>query len=145
MKMYLGKTPMKSLNIKHYELSSNDCTMVPSDLQAGITGVAKGKKIVGTGKSFEFAYYGDLTTNSKRYVPTNINVIEISSIDYPVKSTLQLKHINKVDFSINQNVATVFIDGVEYTLSASVVSNMLTISCEKDIQLQVFYGKDNYV
>lgn len=145
MKMYLGKTPIKGLNVKHFEMDTNDCDMIASDMQAGKTAVARGKKITGTGKSFEFAYYGSLTTNARRYVPNDINVIEITSVDYPIKSNFALRSIKDVDFSTNQTIATIIIDSNECDLTVSVISNMLTISCEADIQLQVFYGKDNYI
>lgn len=145
MKMMYNGTQIKSLNIKHFEVSTNDCDMVASDMQAGKTAVARGKKITGTGKSFEFAYYGALTTNSERYVPSNINVIEIASLDCPVKSTLQLWLMKDVDFSSPQNIGTAIVDGSEYNLTVSVNSNILIISCDKEIQLQTFYGKDRYV
>ena len=81
MKMIYGGVPVNSMKLKHYEISTNDCDMVASDLQAGKTAVAKGRKITGTGKSFEFACYGQLDTNAKRYVPANINVVEICLIE----------------------------------------------------------------
>lgn len=145
MKMYLGKTPMKSLNIKHYELSSNDCTMVPSDLQAGVTGVAKGKKIVGTGKSFEFAYYGQMETNFPMIIPNNINVIEIASIEYPIRLTTVLSEMKALDFTVENMMAQVIIDGISYNVFVQVNQNKLNINCEKDFALEVFFGKDNYV
>ena len=145
MKMYLGETPVKSLNIKHYELDTNSATMVASDLQAGVTAFAKGKKVTGTGKSFEFAYYGQVETNLPLYVPNNINVVEVASTIYPIKLIIALNNMENVDFTIEQIVGTVTIDGVEYNISVQALNNILTISCEKSISLQVFYGKDNYV
>lgn len=145
MKMFLGNTPMKSLNIKHFEMNTNDCTMVPSDLQAGVTAVARGQKIVGTGKSFEFANYGKLKTNSSRYVPSNINIIELASSEHPIVLTLDLGDMKTVDFSTPKKVASVVVDGESYDLEVSVQSNILKVSCEHTFYLQVFYGKDNYV
>ena len=145
MKMYLGKTPIKGLNVKHFEMDTNDCDMIASDMQAGKTAVARGKKITGTGKSFEFAYYGDLTTNTNRYIPSDINIIEVASSEYPIKLNLELNLMNDVDFSVGQNIASVFIDNNTYDLIASVESNILRISCNESIRLQIFYGKDNYV
>lgn len=145
MKMIYNGAPIKSLNIKHYEVSTNDCTMVPSDLQAGVTGVAKGKKIVGTGKSFEFAQYGKLKTNARRYVPNMVNIVEVASTEHPVKLTIPLTDMKNLDFTTKQNVGSVIIDNVEYPLFAQVVSNILTISCDKSFYLQLFYGKDNYI
>lgn len=144
MKMYLGNTPIKSLNIKHYELDTNSATLKPSDMQAGITAFARGKKVTGTGKSFEFAQYGSIETNMGRYVPSDINIIELASSTYPIKLKTDLINLLTLDFSVNQNIASVIIDGVEYDLYVSVVSNIFKITCDKTFYLQVFYGKDNY-
>jgi hypothetical protein len=132
------------MNIHSYELSTNDCTAIPSDLQAGVTCVAKGKKITGTGKSFEFATYGALETNSMDYVPTTINVIEIASIEYPIKSSIALNKITDIDFSTEQNIGTVVVDSIEYPITVSIENSILTLNCEKTIWLQVFLGRDNY-
>lgn len=142
MKLMLGNTPVKKMMIHN---DTQDATMVASDLQAGVTCYAKGQKVVGTGKSFEFANYGSLRTNLSRFVPSDINVIEISSTEYPVKMSLTLDSIQGADFSTPQQIGTVIIDGVEYALTVSVVSNILKFVCDKTFYLQVFYGKDNYV
>ena len=144
MKMMYNGTQIKSLNIKHYEMDTNSCDMIASDLQAGKTAVARGKKITGTGKSFEFAQYGTLETNMGRYVPSNINIIELASSVYPIKLKTNLIDLLTLDFSTNQNIASVTIDGIEYNLYASVVSNIFKITCDKTFYLEVFYGKDNY-
>lgn len=143
--MIYGGVPVNSMKVKHYELNTNDCDMIASDLQAGKTAVARGKKITGTGKSFEFAYYGDFTANTRRYVPSNINVVDVSSTEYPVKLSINLLSMQYMDFSGEQKVAKIIIDNNEYDLTVSVQSSMLKISCEKNVRLQVFYGKDNYV
>ena len=145
MKMMYGGTQVRGLNVNKFDVSTNDCTAIPSDLQSGVTCVSKGKKITGTGKSFEFANYGFLSTNSRRYVPSYINIIEVSSSEYPIKLSLDLISMRNVDFSTEQLIGTVSVDGVEYDLKASVQSNMLKVACDKTINLQVFYGKDNYV
>ena len=75
--------------------------MIASDLQAGKTAVARGQKITGTGKSFEFANYGELRTNADRFVPSNINVIEVSSMEYPIKLSISLTEMVDIDFSQN--------------------------------------------
>lgn len=144
MKMFYGNTPINSMKVKHYELSTNDCTAIPSDLQSGVTCVSKGKKITGTGKSFEFAQYGTLKTNAGRYVPSEINIIELASSNYPIKLKVNLMDSISLDYSINQNIASVMIDNIEYDLYVSVVSNILKITCDKTFDLQVFYGKDRY-
>lgn len=46
MKMYYGGTPIKSLNVKHYEMSTSDATVQPSDLQSGVTCYARGQKLL---------------------------------------------------------------------------------------------------
>lgn len=145
MKMYLDGKSVNSLHIIKHDIDTNSATMVASDLQAGITCFARGQKITGTGKSFEFANYGHLDTNLSRYVPTDINVIEIASTEYPIKSNINMTSVNSVDFSNEQLIGTVIINGTEYDLVASVKSNIMKITCDETIRLQIFYGKDNYV
>lgn len=98
MKMYYGGTPIKSLNVKHYEMSTSDATVQPSDLQSGVTCYARGQKVTGTGRSFEFAMYGSVTTNASNYAPVQINIIEITSLDYPIKSSIALNSMIDIDF-----------------------------------------------
>ena len=145
MKMYLGDTPIKLMNIKHYELDTNDATMVASDLQSGVTCYAKGKKVIGTGKSFEFASYGDFPTNESAYVPTNINVIQIASMNEPVQHTIALTDMKNKDFSSPLKIGNAIVNGISYPIFAEVKNNLLSITCEQTITLEVFYGKDNYV
>ena len=144
MKMMYNGTQIKSLNIKHYEMNTNSATVQPSDLQAGVTCFGRGKKITGTGKSFEFANYGLVSTNANHYVPSNINVVEVASMIYPIRLTLELNQMKNTDFTAEQKIAVVVIDGTEYDLKVICQSNFLKIICEKTIDLQVFYGKDNY-
>ena len=146
MKMFYGNTPIKSLNVKHYEMSTNDCDMIASDLQAGKTAVAKGQKITGTGKSFEFAYYGQLRTNFAQILPSdNINIVHISCLNYPIKFNVALGNMKNLDFSIGQNIGNIIIDNIEYPLTATVANKRLTIACDQSLFIQIFYGKDNYV
>lgn len=145
MKMFYGKTPIQSMNIKHYEVSTQDCTAIPSDLQSGVTCVSKGKKITGTGKSFEFASYGKIDTNLSLFSPSIINVVEIASVAYPVKLSVALGEMKNIDFSTKQTIGYVVIDNVEYPITVQVNGLVLTFICEKTIELQYFCGKDNYV
>lgn len=145
MKMYYGNTPVKKVNISHYEMNTNDATVMPSDLQAGVSCYARGQKVVGTGKSFEFAYYGYFETNFPMFIPSDINVIEVASTDNPIQLTTILSNMKNLDFSIENIIAKVIVDGISYDLIAQVSQDELTIFCEKDVTLQVFYGKDNYV
>ena len=145
MKMFYGNTPIKSLNVKHYEMNTNDCDMVASDLQAGKTAVAKGRKITGTGKSFEFARYGGVMTNFPICIPTLFNVMQIGSTVYPVRVNIAFANMINTDFSQSQNVGSIMVDDVEYQITVTISGNLLTISCDQSVTLEVFYGKDNYI
>ncbi len=145
MKMFYGNTPIKSLNIKHYEVSTNDATVIPSDLQAGITCYAKGKKVTGTGKSFSFATYGNGCTNVPLFIPDNINVIQIGSIQHPVKMIIPMKEMKTHDFTTAQNMAEIIIDGTTYPIKVSFQNGILTIACDQTINIELFYGKDEYI
>ena len=145
MKMIYNGVPMKSMKVNHYEMNTNDCTMVASDLQAGITAVARGQKITGTGKSFEFASYGTCKTNLPVVIPTIINAIQIGSIDYPVKTIVPVYNTTDLDFTMSQTIAEATINGASYPLVVSVQNGMLTVSCDYTIDIQLFYGKDNYI
>lgn len=140
-----GGTPVNSLKVRHYEVSTNDATLKASDLQSGVTAYARGQKVTGTGKSFEFAFYGQFETNFAMPIPSNINVIEVASTNHPVQLTTILSDMKNLDFSNEIKVASVIVDGVAYDITVQVSYNMLNILCEKDISLEVFYGKDNYV
>jgi hypothetical protein len=133
------------MNIHHFEMDTNDCDMVASDLQAGKTAVAKGKKITGTGKSFEFAFYGTGVTNVPIIIPDSINVIQINSVTYPIKTIISVFDTTLLDFSTPQTIAEADIDGTRCSLTVSVQNNMLTIACEQMIDIELFYGKDRYI
>lgn len=145
MKMYYGNVPIKSMNIKHYEMDTNDATLNASDLQAGITAYARGRKVTGTGKAFEFASYGSSSTNMPDYIPTPINVVEITSLEYPVKSLISFNNIQNTDFTIEQTICVAVVDNIEYPIVLRYDGTFLTFVCEKTIALEVFYGKDNYI
>lgn len=145
MKMCLGSTPVKSLNIRKLDVDTNDATVTASDMQSGTIAYAKGKKVIGTGKSFAFAFYGLKETNDSIPVPSVINVVEVSSLLYPVQLQVALSDMKDNDFSVESQIATVVINGVLYPITAQVSDNNLTLSCEQTIALQVFYGKDEHV
>lgn len=145
MKMYYGGVPVNSMKVRHYETSTNDATLKASDMQSGITAYARGEKITGTGKSFEFANYGAIYTNVATPIPSTINVIEVASLDYPVQHLIALNDMCNIDFSTSQAIGNVVIDGMAYPMTVIASSGQLTVSCEKTIKLEVFYGKDNYV
>ena len=100
--------------------------------------------MIGTGKSFEFANYGAMTINTSRYVPNNINIVEICSMEHPVKLLIALNTMYNVDFTTPQQVAVVNIDGTDYPITISVVDHILRVTCDKTFVVQIFYGKDNY-
>ena len=146
MKLAYGSVPVKALNINYFEQDTNDCDMIASDLQAGKTAVARGQKITGTGKAFEFAYYGAVETNDIQIIPSaNINVIQISSVGYPIKFSIPLSNMKTLDFSVGQVIGSVIIDSIDYPITVTSSDNMLIIECDQTIFLQVFYGKDNYI
>lgn len=145
MKMFYGDIPVNSMKIKHYEISTQDCTAIPSDLQSGVTCVSKGKKITGTGKTFEFAFYGLFKTNETVYVPNNINVVEITSIEYPVQHVIALSEMKSTDFTIAKVVGNIIINGTSYPITVQAVDNFMTVSCDETVDLEIFYGKDNYI
>lgn len=145
MKLMYGNVPVKSMNIHSYELSTNDATLKASDMQAGVTAYAKGQKVVGTGKCFEFAMYGSFRTNSGMYVPNEINVIEIASTEYPVISSIPFNMMGDIDFSNEQVVGQVNIDGSNVEIKARLENNILTLICSNSIYLEIFYGRDNYL
>lgn len=142
MKLMYGKTPLKSVKVG---TNTDDANVIPSDLQAGVSCYARGKKVIGTGKSFEFADYGGVYTNFPLDVPSMINVIEIASTSYPIKMVIELSKMKNADFSISQNIGSVIIDTVDYPVTLDIQDNFLTLFCDKTVNLQVFYGKDNYV
>lgn len=144
MKMFYGNTPIKSFNIKHYEVSTNDATLRASDLQSGVTAYAKGKKVTGTGKSFEFASYGEFNSNETLYVPSNINVIQIASILHPTKMTVKVEDTKTLDFGSEQSIGSVIVNNVEHPITVVVSGNFLSIKCDESTKIQIFYGKDNY-
>lgn len=142
MKMYLGNVPVKGAKIG---TNTDDATFIASDLQAGKTGYSGGRKITGTGKCFSFATYGSIYTNIAWPIPSDINVIEIACMNYPIQLTLALNEMKNIDFSNAQTVANIIIDGVAEQITVVVQNNMMTIECAQKIQLQAFYGKDEYV
>ena len=144
MKMMYNGIPINSAKVNHYEMNTNDCTMVPSDLQAGVTAVARGQKITGTGKSFSFATYGNYESNIIIPIPSSINVVEIASLHYPIQSLIPFSYMKTIDFSVEQVIGNVIIDGASYPLIVNAKNNLFKISCSKTISLQIFYGKDEY-
>lgn len=145
MKMIYGGTPVNSLKVRHYEKNTNDATTVPAAVQAGLIYYANGKREVGTGKSFEFAMYGDFEANDDWFIPTEINVIHISCLNYPTQTTVSIRDTSNLDFSNGQIVGKLTKNNIEYPITVTVADNILTIACDVVATFQVFYGKDNYI
>lgn len=145
MKMYYGNIPINSMRVVKHDVSTNDADVVASDLQAGKTCYARGKKVTGTGKSFEFASYGTAYFNLPIPVPADVNTVEVASTEYPLIMMFTMDEIKNIDFTSKQTIAKIMIDNEEHIISLVVNDNIMTISCDKGVSLEVFYGKDNYV
>lgn len=145
MKLIYGGVPYNTAKVNHYEKNTNDATTVPSAVQVGLTYYANGQKQTGTGKSFEFATYGATTTNMMEFVPISINVVEIACLEHPLRSVIGFDEITSVDFTTEQTVGFILIDNIEYPITVKIEGNILTFNCEKEVTLQFFYGKDNYI
>lgn len=145
MKLIYGGVPYNTTKVRHYETNTNDATLRSFDLQAGVTAYARGKKVTGTGKAFSFAMYGRWMTNESDIVPSEINIVHIGSTDYPIRMTATLDEIRFYDFSVPQEVAEVVIDGTTYPLLVSVQDGEFLVSCDRTINIQLFYGKDEYI
>lgn len=142
MKMYLGDVPVKAL-YTHTDTDEGDITA--PDMQSGMIAFAKGVKLTGTGKAFAFVSYGQMSTNKAWPVPSIINIIEVSSLTYPVKTNIALSSMKNTNFSTIQKIGAVTINGTAYDITAQVSNNMLTVGCSKDIGLEVFCGRDEHV
>lgn len=142
MKMYLGDVPVKAL---YTHTDTDEGNITAPDMQSGMIAFAKGVKLTGTGKAFAFASYGQMPTNKAWPVPSIINVIEVSSLTYPVKTNIALSSMKNTNFSTIQKIGAVTINGTAYDITAQVSNNMLTVGCSKDISLEVFYGRDEHV
>lgn len=142
MKMYLGDVPVKAL---YTHTDTDEGNITAPDMQSGMIAFAKGVKLTGTGKAFAFASYGQISTNKALPVPSIINVIEVSSLTYPVKTNIALSSMKNTNFSKIQKIGAVTINGTAYDITAQVSNNMLTVGCSKDISLEVFYGRDEHV
>lgn len=146
MKMMYNGTQIKSLNIKHYEMDTNSCDMIASDLQSGKTAVARGKKITGTGKSFEFAWYGRMTSNDSFIIPTDaVNIVHVSSLGYPIHSVVQLSDMKTLDFNTPKIIGNLIVDNLHHPISVYIQNNEIFITCDVNTNFEVFFGKDNYV
>lgn len=145
MKLYIGDTAVGSLGISKVDISTNDATIVASDMQTGMTAYARGVKLTGTGKSFAFASYATQTTNVEIPVPGMINVVGVSSKTCPIQMLMPFPDMKDADFSVENTIANAVVDGVTYPITVQVTDGNLTFTCSKTVQIEVFYGKDDHV
>lgn len=146
MKMMYNGMPINSAKVNHFEMNTNDATMTASDMQAGVTGYAKGVKVEGTGKAFEFASYGSFPVNRSIPIPTSdINTIVVSSTDGAVKMKNGINSLRDLDFAIEQEIAKIIIENIEYSLTVKITNNKITFGCIQNISVQAMIGKDNFI
>lgn len=145
MKLYIGDTAVRSLGISKVDISTNDATIVASDMQTGMTAYARGVKLTGTGKSFAFASYATQTTNVEIPVPGMINVVGVSSKTCPIQMLMAFPDMKDADFSVENTIANAVVDGETCPITVQVTDGNLTFTCSKTIQIEVFYGKDDHV
>lgn len=145
MKLIYGGVPYNTTKVRHYETNTNDATLQSSDLQAGVTAYAKGQKITGTGKCFEFAGYGDFEANDTWFIPSEINVVQISCTNHPIQALVKVSDTNYLSFTTEQYIGNLIFDNTNYPINVSVIDNILSITCDIQTTFQVFYGKDNYI
>lgn len=143
MKLMLGGTPVKKMMVHN---DTMDATMVASDLQAGVTAYANGRKVTGTGKAFSFATYGRFIANVGTPIPTSdINTIVMSSTDGAVKMINSIQNMRDLDYSVAKEVAKIMLDGVEYPLTILIANNRITFGCAKSVSIQAMIGKDEFI
>ena len=145
MKLIYGGVPYNTLKVKHFEIDTNSADVQPSDMQAGVTAYARGQKVTGTGKAFEFAIYGDFMSNSRIPLPNIVNTIQLSSITYPIQQTKTFEVARNTDFTAEQVIGEIVTDGTVYPINIQINNNILMLTCDLTIDIQLFLGKDNYV
>lgn len=156
MSLYYGGKTYKRLGITNgIGLDTSDADITSPDMQNGRIGYANGKRVVGTGKCFEKAGYGDGIVglmydnqgNEKYgisiFTKVKPNVVFITPTVGDV--FVQTEHI--IDLKSN----TALTIGTNYTLDGNIYisysNNRLNIYFENILnaqtELKYFYGKDN--
>lgn len=155
MPLYLGKKKISSTATKVHT-DTDDANITPINLQRNMVAYAKGKKVVGTAKCFEFAHYGlakieemegaDGSTwyGFKLQAGEGINLINISptpkgDIFTQTQIIFDLEENTPTKIGVNlTNDSDIYIfhgDGYAYIYSK-------TIS-DTNTQFYYFIGKDN--
>lgn len=146
MKLIYGGVPYNTTKVNHYEIDTNSATVQPSDLQAGVTCFARGERVVGTGKAFAFAFYGDIITNIPYSFPLcGVNTIIISSFSNPIKMNMSINDIRQNKTISNLAIGMISINGINYPISVTVDDTGFTFHCEEMIAIQGFCGKDEHI
>lgn len=154
MPLHLGNTKFKGVFVQNAP-NTYDANLRPEDMQKGLIGWSKGKKVVGTGKCFEFASYGMKkvskvkdTEDAEKYgieiaVGTGANLILIT----PAKgdSFVQTKHIvalsEGVPVVIGRNMSS---DSDVYALQSNGLVKIYFAETQDDeSRIRFFIGKDN--
>ena len=135
------------------EPSTYDADITPENMQRGMTAYAQGKKIVGTGKCFEFAEYGlyrakklsngyygfsfqfDKSANTFFVAPTGTGDIVVQKV--------HLVELEDEPIKIGENLTTSGELLVAY--SDGKLKVYLTEINETNTSLRAFVGKDNEV
>lgn len=157
MSFYINGSKVGRLGVLS-EPPTYDADITPADMQLGTTAYAQGKKLVGTGRAFEFASYGSRAVKKivdsqgvERYgiffdIGEHVNVLFIApSVDGDV--VLQTNH--KVDISSDRTVKL----GNNQTSGGEInayydvnrVIVYLTNFSQKNTILRFFVGKDNHL
>lgn len=134
-----------------------DADITAVDMQHGKTAWAKGKKVVGTGKAFEFANYGlkkvqpniEIDGEEKYGIQfeappgTNLIIISVSRGDNITQSSHLVELIEGESIEIGQNVTTG--GGIFLRQDGTLLKIFFTTLQDEETRLRYFYGKDNEV
>lgn len=140
------------------EPNTYDADITPENMQRGMTAYAKGKKIVGTGKAFEFAYYGlakvraiyGLDENTlygfKKEIHECANIIIISptgtgDVLFQTTNIIEMQVGVPVKIGLNSSASSeifAYSDGEYFYIYSTEILDINT-------QFFYFFGKDNEV